>query len=115
MSPGDLIDKASILKIKMRKLGIDLSLQVEHCVGQLSGFNYHPYLEELEMLNERGWEANEHLFKALDQPDPASFGEAIEIIGFVRKAHEVNMARITLKNGINELFGNPEREIKSWQ
>ena len=116
MNPADMFDKASILQIKMQRLGVDLSEDLARCIMLTKHFHQAPaFIEELRRLNEMGWETNDQLFQALQEPYPSTFGEALRLIVYAKLSHAINQARITLKNDINRQLGCAEQEIKSWQ
>jgi hypothetical protein len=116
MSPADLLDKASILQIKMQRLGADLSAELQKCVALTKHIpNAQKYMEELRRLNEIGWDSNDVMFKELEAPYPNTLGDALRLIAYAKISHAVNQARITLKNEINRTLGCNEQEVKSWQ
>lgn len=114
MSPGEALDKASILRIKMRKLNVDLSGEIAACLRVVNGRDVSEHMRLLDEVNEIGWTANEVLFQAYDKPLPVSFQEAMRLLNVWRTAHWANMRRVRIKNAINKEFGHHEKEVKSW-
>ena len=116
MNPADELDKASILQIKMQKLGVDLSADLAKCLLLTKHIaNANRYIEELRSLNEIGWTSNDQLFDAMAEPYPSTFGDALRFLAYSKISHVVNQARIALKNHINRELGYSEQEVKSWQ
>ena len=115
LSPADLIDRISILRVKMRHLHVDLSAEVEQCVNELNGLDYSGYLSQLEELNEIGWEGNQVVIDAVNGQEPGSPAELRHVWRHIKIAHLANMKRNRLKNEINEAFNYQSKELKSWQ
>lgn len=114
MTPADLIDRVSILKIKMEKLGVDLSAEMRECHERLDGLVYEHFIDELEKLNRIGWDGNQVIVDAVRREDPISLEDHRTLWRQIKRAHLANMERHRLKNEINRHFGHNSKEIKSW-
>ena len=114
MSLAEIFDKASILKVKIKRLpnGHKLVGQFAECLAEFKdldqGRAWH-YLHELYRANLEQFDANEELFFELDQPE-ISTGRVTQLIA---KAHDFNKVRVRLKNEIAAEFGG-HREEKSF-
>lgn len=118
MSPADILDRASILKVKMGKLpnGARLGPEFSDCLFHLRHLDQDRvmhYLHELHHVNARQFVENERLFDDLSAYRVPSYEQALAIIGHVRRAHLFNQRRVEIKNLIAEEFGG-SREEKTW-
>lgn len=115
MSPAEVFDKASILKVKINRLpnGHRLVGQFSECLAELVQLDpersWH-YLHALYRANLEQFDANEALFFELDRPERDT-GRITELIA---KAHGFNKERVRLKNEITAEFGDGHREEKSF-
>lgn len=119
ISAGELLDKITILRIKMQRLEDETKRRnVAHELRLLEGIahkelrskpDYAPLLEELLAVNERLWDIEEG---KRDCERRKVFDE-----GFIRLARAVyleNDRRATLKRKLNELLGSAIVEEKSY-
>lgn len=122
MSVAEILDKASILQVKMEKLpnGSKLMPQFEECVAALAHLDQEKverFLVELFSANRMQWDANEALFGYLDKTpftEAMTVSDALSAIKAIRVAHSHNKRRIDIKNRITLEFGQGHREEKSF-
>lgn len=120
LSPGDLLDRASILKIKREKLpdrDQRLSTEYRECLIALGNYPHERvqfYLAEFYANNLGQWNANEIIFRMEEHGDPPTFDDALAVCRSIAHAHRLNKVRIRLKNAANAEFGSSEREEKSF-
>ena len=119
ISAGELLDKITILRIKLKRLGDEAKRQnVAHELRLLEGIadqelrtkaDYGPLFEELLEVNARLWDIEEG---KRDCERRKVFDE-----GFIRLARAVyieNDRRAVLKRQLNELLGSAIVEEKSY-
>jgi len=113
---GDVVDRITILRIKVRKIE-DVAKRV-HARRELQllerrwsmlGHGRLPQEAELEGVNETLWEVEDRLrdMEAREQFD-AAFVEA------ARSVYKLNDRRAALKRAINEALGSELVEVKSY-
>lgn len=118
LTPAEILDRASILKVKIRELvgGSALAPQLAECFHELRDYPEARVMElfyKLHEINSKIWEANEKFFRAMRVPFPHSITASHRILENVKLAHELNNRRVALKNEINAEFGVNHREEKS--
>jgi hypothetical protein len=114
MSPAEIFDKASILKVKIKRLpnGHKLVGQFAECLAEFKDLDQEKvwhYLHELYRANDQQFVLNDALFAELEKP-AINTGH---VTGLIAKAHAFNKIRIQLKNEIAAEFGG-HREEKSF-
>jgi hypothetical protein len=117
MSPGDLLDKISILTIKAERF---TGPQQKHVVDELAALRaiveaeltvdgLKDLLQDLRHVNLTLWDAEGRL-RAFERQ--SEFGP--EFIDCARSIHKTNDRRYALKRRINELLGSSLREEKNY-
>jgi hypothetical protein len=118
VSPGELIDKITILEIKLERIddpGKRGHVKVEHAalVKVAAPFSAAPGLAalkgELRLVNERLWNIEDDIrgcerVKRFDE----------RFIELARAVYHTNDQRAAIKRAINELLDSPLREEKSY-
>lgn len=118
ISPGELLDRISILQLKSRRIGdpdkrtiVNLQLaallRVCQSLGNLSQVD--PLRRELEQTNAAIWDAEEAL-RAREQA--GDFGP--RFIQNARRVYQCNDRRASLKRQIDRALGFAPGEIKSY-
>ncbi len=119
VSPGELIDKITILEIKRERIEdadklANVTLEWETLRAARDGA-IEPS-DELERLSRELKEANERLWEIeddiRDRERNKDFGEAF--VELARAVYKTNDKRAALKREINELLGSPLSEEKSY-
>lgn len=118
VSPGELLDKISILEIKARRIKessqrsyVDRELALLRERWQRSGLNQglDGLFNELRQVNEQLWEIED----AIRQSEKAQcFDE--RFIDLARSVYLTNDRRAALKRLINDRVASPLREVKSY-
>jgi hypothetical protein len=128
LTPGDVADRLSILSIKLaRARAPNAQLQDQFLEAQAVWHSYkidaHKEYEALADVNHEAYDVVELIYA--DFRDPLYGTEKWDIcadldwqknektIKNCRRAHELNMERVRLKNAINEKAG-AKQEVKSW-
>lgn len=119
ISPGELLDKVSILEIKRRRLNdpeklrhVERELQTLDAARRrlLSQRGEIPDVAaELKAVNETLWDIEDALRCCERDQD---FGE--HFIALARGVYHNNDRRAALKRRLNELFGSPLVEVKDY-
>ena len=119
ISPGELLDRISILELKLERIGqSDSVANVRRELELLSrkgravalGAPEVPSLKlALDEVNRTLWEAENRL-RALEQRQ--DFGESF--VATARSVYQTNDRRAALKRSINELLHSPLREEKCY-
>lgn len=127
LSAGEIADRLSILEIKAERITgqIDIALELNEChrewdsiIGNDAGLK--EVLHELKRVNEIAWDSVENIYHYFNNGlgdenwEIGNKKEAEEAIKEFRKAHDLNMRRIELKNEINRYCGS-RQEIKTWK
>lgn len=119
ISPGELLDKISILEIKSERIDepqkranvereFDLLTGLWHAAA-LETSEITPMRAELKALNEKLWEIEDEIRKCEHQSD---FGQ--RFIELARGVYRTNDQRAALKRRINEALGSTILEEKSY-
>lgn len=118
VSPGELLDKISILEIKSRRLtdpsqlrfvARELALLRERWERSGLQLALDGLLDELRHVNEQLWDIED----AIRESEKARrFDEGF--IALARSVYRTNDRRAALKRLINERAGSPIREVKSY-
>jgi hypothetical protein len=121
LTPGEILDKASILKVKIRELrnGEKLAPQLADCFDALAAYPQSRvmfYFDELTRCNAAQWFSNERLFEMLDAKPVQAMNkdELFAAVACIQRAHAFNRRRVELKNEANAEFGSAAREEKSY-
>lgn len=120
ISPGELLDKLTILEIKqarmtdpgkLRLVKRELqTLEAARCRLLKLSPEVAPLVAELKAVNETLWDIEDALRRCeRDQ----NFGT--HFITLARGVYQNNDRRATLKRQLNELFGSPLVEVKDYQ
>lgn len=117
VSPGELIDKLSILQIKLKKVSdpakfknakVEYDILNQCCSEQVPrSVELDQLAEDLRRVNECLWEVEDELRLCEQQ---GSFGDAF--IGLARKVYLQNDRRAQLKHQINLHLGAKILEVK---
>jgi hypothetical protein len=132
LTPGELADRMTILAAKLERLTDDKTLQAiakqyEQCLDVWESLDLPDCSVEcfaLNQVNNEGYEVVELIYadfrdEMYGQPCWSLFGDARSqeraenTIKNCRRAHELNMERVRLKNAINAKAGAAQ-EVKSW-
>jgi hypothetical protein len=118
VSIGELIDKLSILQIKLDKIKNEEKLQLINNEFALLHNTAIPYLEHPGMsdlysslveVNSRLWDVEDQLrILELEQRFEGEF------ISLARKVYYINDERFEIKNQINLLFNSEIKEVKEY-
>ena len=117
VSPGELLDKISILEIKLEMISdIDKNGFVKKEHSLLSNIakthllkNHSKLVSELLYLNKQLWNIEDDL-RSLEKEE--SFNDSF--IELARKVYITNDKRASVKSKINELYQSEIREVKSY-
>jgi hypothetical protein len=118
VSVGELIDKLSILQIKLDKIKNEEKLQLINNEFTLLHNTAIPYLEHPDMsdlysslikINSRLWDVEDRL--RVLETERRFEGEFIDL---ARKVYYINDERFEVKNQINLLFDSEIREVKEY-
>lgn len=136
-SPGDVLDRLTILEIKAERLDDPLArhsiykeqlllrARLDAMIGPLSQAVLDK-VAELKAANVEGWDMNEIFFKDFDEDDfgteqwridladPASVARAERMIRVYRRSQAMNRRRVAIKNEINGLLAYSIHEQKSY-
>jgi hypothetical protein len=129
---GELADRMTILAAKLERLTDDkvlqdLAKQYQQCLDVLESLDFPDCSEEVAALNQvnnEGYDVVERIYadfrdEMYGTPCWSLFGDAKaqeraeNTIKNCRRAHELNMERVRLKNAINAKAGAAQ-EVKSW-
>ena len=121
ISIGELIDKLSILKIKLKKIADPsklINIRLEHdmltqTLDQLNVGVTHDFIglsDQLQVINNTLWEVEDDIREYEHQND---FGSIF--ITLARSVYRLNDKRSLIKKQINELFGSTLKEEKSYK
>lgn len=119
VSPGELLDKISILEIKLRRIGDpdrrafvrrELDLLRERWERAGLGQELENLLDELRGINERLWDVEDAIRECEHRQ---LFDE--RFVALARSVYRTNDERAALKKLINEKVGSPIREVKSYR
>lgn len=125
VSPGEIIDRLTILRMKMANLPQDKARMVyreamelrtvrDEIVGKWP--EVETFESELLRLNEIAWIENQKLIDAYENSEPEEW-DGIKRLGILRafgRAHRSNQDRIRVKNRIAQICGTEGREQKSY-
>lgn len=118
VSPGELLDKISILEIKARRIRDphasrlaerELALLRERCEAARLGEDIAPLFDELRAVNERLWEIEDAIRECERKK---CFDD--HFIRLARSVYINNDTRASIKRRINERTRSPIREVKSY-
>ncbi len=119
VSPGELIDKITILEIKLERIKDEAKLanvRVEYDTLTVSRDEAIPSSQELDVLTDRLKKINETLWEIeddiRDQERAKDFGETF--IKLARAVYFTNDDRSNVKRDINTLLGSKLVEEKSY-
>lgn len=120
VSPGELIDKITILEIKAARIADPAKLPaVRYALGRLAatrdaalpaGRELDRLTGELKAVNEALWEIEDAI---RDCERAADFGP--RFIELARSVYRTNDRRAALKRDLDELFGSAMTEVKSYK
>lgn len=136
LSPGELVDKITILEVKMEKLPSqktifvrkELDVLLETLMSVTNGVTAElkTKMDELRRLNRLGWDLNEHIYRQFDDPefgillwqldtnDVKMVSDAVNVVRNIRASQQANRDRIVIKNQINQLLSSAWFEKKSF-
>lgn len=118
ISLGELVDKISILMIKMKNIKdsskvklVNEELRIlESELQELKLEGIESHLNELVHVNSKLWSIEDDIRVMEKDKD---FGE--EFTHLARSVYKTNDKRFELKNTINEMFGSQIKEVKSYE
>jgi arginine deiminase len=120
VSPGELLDKLSILEIKLERIDDEAKLsnvRREHDLlsrvwreSGLDGEEVRPLRARLREVNEVLWEIEDAI---RDEERQKRFGE--RFVDLARSVYLRNDERAALKRRLNEMLGSPIVEEKSYR
>lgn len=118
VSLGELVDKISILRIKMKKISDDEKValaKTEHdhlmeTLEKLSLDDITNYLNELIEINSELWIIEDDIREEERKKD---FSE--KFISLSRSVYRTNDRRFAVKNRINDFYGSGIKEVKSYE
>jgi hypothetical protein len=128
LTPGDVADRLSVLSVKMSRMPRNKALWGQFCEAKVEWHSYRldadKEFEALTDVNLAAYDVVELIYadfrdEMYGQPCWSLFGDARAqeraeaTIKNCRKAHELNMERVRLKNAINAKAGAAQ-EVKSW-
>jgi hypothetical protein len=128
LTPGDVADRLSVLSVKMSRMPRNKALWGQFCEAQLEWHSYRldadKEFEALTDVNLAAYDVVELIYadfrdEMYGTPCWSLFGDAKaqeraeNTIKNCRRAHELNMERVRLKNAINAKAGAAQ-EVKSW-
>jgi len=115
MSVGELLDKISILKIKQKKIQdpkklVNVTKELNMLQEIQNRYGFYSLLEEnLEVVNSLLWDIEDKIRTFLHESD-----FSIDFIQSALLVPILNDKRFTLKRKINNKFGSPLEEEKSY-
>jgi hypothetical protein len=118
VSLGELVDKISILRIKMKNIKDHQKVKLaktEHdqlmtTLSDLSLKDIDSYLNELIEVNSQLWVIEDDIREEERKKD---FGE--KFISLSRSVYRTNDRRFAVKNRINDFYGSGLKEVKSYE
>ena len=118
ISLGELVDKISILKIKIKNISDENKVnlaKVEHdqlmkTLDELSLKEVSIYLDELIVINSELWIIEDDIREEERKKD---FGEKFILLS--RSVYRTNDRRFEVKNRINDFYGSGIKEVKSYE
>jgi hypothetical protein len=135
-TPGELVDKITVLEVKMEMLPEEKTRVVQKEVDILRETlaslapdrmdELAPHMNKLRALNRIGWSLNELIYQefddqhfgtaswSLDEKDPAGSKRAAQCIRNMRASQQANRERILVKNEISRILGSSWSEKKSF-
>jgi hypothetical protein len=131
LTPGELVDRLTILAIKLKRVKRGdrkkILEQIHECLDAFEALGLPDFFEEsyaLSGVNNEAYDVVELIYadfrdEMYGTPCWSLFGDARaqeraeNTIKNCRRAHELNMERVRLKNAINAKAGAAQ-EVKSW-
>ena len=128
LTPGEIADKLTVLTVKLQRMPEKVELVDQFLEAQAEwqelGLDAQEEYEELERVNREAYHVVDMIYDDFRDPvygcpywqlygDAKSQEKAENTVKNCRKAHELNMARVRLKNAINAKAG-ADIEVKSW-
>ena len=115
VSLGELVDKISILMIKVEKIGDpskhkNIKNELAILEDVLAGLNINginTYLTSLKEINLKLWDIEDRI-RLKESAKDFTF----DFIDLARAVYHTNDQRFAIKNAINEKFGSTLREVK---
>ena len=118
VSVGEVVDKISILQIKMSKIkdpfkleavSTELRLLVDKAQEHLVRYDLDDLLAQLKHVNGELWEVEDKL-RIMERDK--RFDD--EFIALARAVYHLNDKRFSLKNEVNQLTNSPINEVKDY-
>jgi hypothetical protein len=130
LTPGDVADRLSVLSVKMSRMPRNKALWGQFCEAQVEWHSYQldaqKEFEALTDVNLAAYDIVELIYNDFRDPHygtaswawqtiplPTLLDMMVSTVKNCRKAHELNMERVRLKNAINAKAGAAQ-EVKSW-
>ena len=120
VSYGEMLDKISILEIKLEKVSDQAQrANISHELGILSlardqgfanGPDYSAVYQQLKQVNEQLWKIEDDIRDCEREQD---FGD--KFVALARSVYRVNDRRAALKRDLNDLLGSPLVEEKLYR
>ena len=118
ISVGELLDKLTILEIKLEKINDKGSLKIiekeyqalkNTDLSEIDKKKYKPLFDELKSINRKLWDIENEKRLCEKKSD---FGE--KFIKVSRDVHFMNDNRAKVKSKINKIFGSSIEEVKEY-
>ena len=118
ISVGELLDKLTILEIKLEKINDKGSLKIiekeyqalkNTDLSEIDKKQYKPLFDELKSINRKLWDIENEKRLCEKKSD---FGE--KFIKVSRDVHFMNDNRAKVKSKINKIFGSSIEEVKEY-
>ena len=118
ISLGELVDKISILKIKLEEISNEEKLKLvqeelnllTETLNELDLAGIDEYLGKLKSVNHELWKIEDDI---RIKEKKSEFDE--EFIHLARSVYQTNDKRFDVKNDINHKFGSKVKEVKSYE
>jgi hypothetical protein len=128
ITPGDIADRLTVLSIKMDRMPERQELKDQFSEAQAAWLqlrvNADAEMQALSDVNREAYDVVEMIYADFRDPEYgtgewnlypfyATMSRATLTIKNCRRAHDLNMERVRLKNEINRKAG-AQQEVKSW-
>ena len=118
VSIGELVDKISILKVKLKNItsavkAYNVKKEYEELIVALNFLeldDVNEYINKLEKINQKLWDIEDNIRK---KEKNKSFDD--DFIKLARSVYKTNDERFKIKNEINEKYNSTIREEKDYE
>ncbi len=117
-SPGEVIDRLTILEIKLARIGDPalcrpVTVEYERLLAAVAASQriegVEPLRSELKLVNESLWDVEDAL---RDHERRKDFGDSF--VAHARSVYRLNDRRSAIKRRINEIAGSASSDVKSY-